>query len=197
MIYPYADKLENWGAKYALVTLAAKRAKQLKSGAPSLITSDTRNTLTLALEEIGSGKITSVVADTDEPLVAAQEPEIAQLLAIPSDENLEEESTASATKDEAITEEEILEWDEEVADESEEDDILAIVDEEDDESDPDAVTPLDELINEDAVPKTKSKRKTKVVADPILDDVVEDIPDVDVDLDEVVSEDDTEEGWEE
>lgn len=82
MIYPLADKLEEWGSKYALVTLAAKRAKQIRGGASPLIPTSSRNSLTVALEEIASGRITSVVADTDEPKKSLTEPEVAQLLAL-------------------------------------------------------------------------------------------------------------------
>lgn len=85
MIYPEADKLETWGSKYSLVVLAAKRAKQLRSGAPILIDTESRNPLTVALEEIAAGKITCVVPNHDLPPEVAVEPEVAQLLAIPKE----------------------------------------------------------------------------------------------------------------
>ena len=101
MIYPSMDKLENWGSKYALVTLAAKRAKQLKSGAPPLVDTDSRNPLTVALEEIAAGKITCFVPDVDLVITASVEPEVAQLLAIPmepEEELAEEEWRPRASK---------------------------------------------------------------------------------------------------
>lgn len=58
MIYPSADKIDKAiDSKYALVVLAAKRAKQLKEGARPLIATDSTNPLTIALEEIAGGAI--------------------------------------------------------------------------------------------------------------------------------------------
>lgn len=58
MIYPSADKIdENIESKYALVILAAKRAKQIKEGARSRINTASLNPLTIALEEIAAGEI--------------------------------------------------------------------------------------------------------------------------------------------
>lgn len=92
MIYPSADKLENWGSKYSLVVLAAKRAKQIKSGAPPLIETNSRNPLTIALEEIAAGKIFCRVPDHDILPKSTQEAEVAQLLAIPTLQPEEEET---------------------------------------------------------------------------------------------------------
>ena len=95
MIYPEADKLENWGSKYALVTLAARRAKQIKSGAPPLVDTASRNPLTIALEEIAAGKITCQVADFDAIPELSVAPEVAELLAIPLETEEEEEAEAA------------------------------------------------------------------------------------------------------
>src|SRR5947207_14161003 len=58
MIYPAADKIEAMvDSKYALVILAAKRAKQIKEGSKPLIKTDSTNPLTIALEEIGAGQV--------------------------------------------------------------------------------------------------------------------------------------------
>ena len=58
MIYPSADKIDkNIESKYALVILAAKRAKQIKEGARSRINTPSVNPLTIALEEIAAGEI--------------------------------------------------------------------------------------------------------------------------------------------
>jgi DNA-directed RNA polymerase subunit omega len=59
LIYPAADTIEDKvGSRYSLVILAAKRAKQIKEGAPVLIDTASTNPLTIALEEIAAGKVT-------------------------------------------------------------------------------------------------------------------------------------------
>lgn len=58
MIYPSGDAIkERIQNRYSLVVVAAKRAKQLKEGAPPLIDTLSQNPLTIALEEIAAGKI--------------------------------------------------------------------------------------------------------------------------------------------
>ena len=58
MIYPSADKIEEQiDSKYALVILAAKRARQVKEGSKPLHKTDSTNPLTIALEEIANGEI--------------------------------------------------------------------------------------------------------------------------------------------
>ena len=48
-----SDKLaEKVDCRFSLVVLAAKRAKQIKEGAPILIETNSTNPLTIALEEI-------------------------------------------------------------------------------------------------------------------------------------------------
>ncbi len=69
-IYPSPDKLDSLESKYALVILAAKRAKQIKDGARRLIDSRSANTLTAALEEIAAGAIIPRVVE--DATVAAQ-----------------------------------------------------------------------------------------------------------------------------
>ena len=71
MIYPSADQIEEQvESKYALVILAAKRAKQIKEGGRPLIKTDSVNPLTIALEEIASG---SVCYQFDENSLAGRE----------------------------------------------------------------------------------------------------------------------------
>ena len=75
MIYPSADTIEDRvKSRYSLVVLSAKRAKQIKEGAPILIDTDSTNPLTIALEEIAAGKVTAIEADGGEivpvPVVA-------------------------------------------------------------------------------------------------------------------------------
>ncbi len=48
------DRVDN---KYALVIVAAKRARQLKEGALPMVDVETANPVTIALEEISAGKI--------------------------------------------------------------------------------------------------------------------------------------------
>ena len=60
MIYPSADTIEDKvKSRYSLVVLSAKRAKQIKEGAPILIETTSTNPLTIALEEIAAGKVTA------------------------------------------------------------------------------------------------------------------------------------------
>jgi len=90
MIYPSADKLEEQiKSRYTLVILAAKRAKQLKEGAPKLIETNSTNPLTIALEEIAAGKLFAKVASHDEIPARATEPE---LEAVPGIESAQEEA---------------------------------------------------------------------------------------------------------
>lgn len=71
MIYPSADKIdEAIDSKYALVALAARRAKQIKEGARPLIETRSTNSLTIALEEIADGRIRY---QFDETSLAGQE----------------------------------------------------------------------------------------------------------------------------
>ena len=71
MIYPRIDELlESVESRYALVIVAAKRARQINNYhhqlgegtfdefAPPLIESRSKNYLTMAMEEIAGGKIT-------------------------------------------------------------------------------------------------------------------------------------------
>lgn len=46
------------GSKYTLVTLAAKRARQLTDGDEPLVDVDTTKVVSIAMEEIDQGKIT-------------------------------------------------------------------------------------------------------------------------------------------
>ena len=48
------DQVDN---KYALVIIAAKRARQIKEGMLPLVDIDSANPVTIALEEIATGKI--------------------------------------------------------------------------------------------------------------------------------------------
>ncbi len=72
MIYPSADTIEDRvKSRYSLVVLSAKRAKQIKEGAPILIDTDSTNPLTIALEEIAAGKVTAIEDGGGEVVPAA------------------------------------------------------------------------------------------------------------------------------
>lgn len=59
MIIPSPDRLRiQVDSKYALVIVAAKRARQLKDpNVTPLVRGSTKNPLTIALEEIAAGKV--------------------------------------------------------------------------------------------------------------------------------------------
>jgi DNA-directed RNA polymerase subunit omega len=54
---PLEELLEQIDSKYALVLAAAKRARQLKEGSLPLVDIDSTNPVTIALEEIATGRI--------------------------------------------------------------------------------------------------------------------------------------------
>lgn len=171
MIYPSADKLENWGSKYSLVVLAAKRAKQIKSGAPPLIPTTSKNPLTIALEEIAAGVVLCQVADHDVLPKTSQETEVAQLLAIPtlSAEDDEEEEAADDAEEELKPEADDKEEVDAALldDDDEKEDDVELEDEEELEIDPSAEDePEPEAVKEQAKPKrTRKKAEPEVVPD--------------------------------
>ncbi|MGQ0572228.1 MAG: DNA-directed RNA polymerase subunit omega [Armatimonadota bacterium] len=58
MIKPSLEELlEHVNAKYALVMAAAKRARQLRDGTLPLVDIDSTNPVTIALEEIATGRV--------------------------------------------------------------------------------------------------------------------------------------------
>lgn len=187
MIYPEADKLESWGSKYALVTLAARRAKQIKSGAAPLVDTASRNPLTIALEEIAAGKITCDVPDYDAVIATTMEPEVAELLAIPIETEEEAEAAASVPTEEeevAVTHDEDEEQEEEEEEEEEHDVWKAALEEHAEEVavvepaadlDVDHAEPVDlaALPDEDAKPKRGRRKKAAVDEDIVPLDAVE------------------------
>jgi DNA-directed RNA polymerase subunit omega len=84
---PNPDILNDYPhGKFVLSNLAAKRAKQLREGAPPLVQTDSTHPLTIALAEIAAGKIkpsmpkiTSVIEPSEEPLVVIDESMPAEL----------------------------------------------------------------------------------------------------------------------
>jgi DNA-directed RNA polymerase subunit omega len=74
MIYPNPDKLDAMDSKYALVIVAAKRARQVKEGARRFVGSRSTNPLTVALEEIAEDQIIPLQVAEPEA-IADPEPE--------------------------------------------------------------------------------------------------------------------------
>lgn len=80
MILPNPDRLNRFN-KYALVMLAAKRAKHLQEqgiARRSLVKSSSGNPLTIALEEIAAGRL--IPSFNPEPLPELMEPEAPETL---------------------------------------------------------------------------------------------------------------------
>lgn len=66
---PSPDILNNYEhGKFVLSNLAAKRAKQLREGAPALIQVDSNHPLTIALAEIAAGKIKPILSGVAEAI---------------------------------------------------------------------------------------------------------------------------------
>ena len=59
------ELIERMGGSYDLVVAAAQRAKQLRDGARPLVDIESKNTLTIALQEIAEGKIVLKPPDED------------------------------------------------------------------------------------------------------------------------------------
>ena len=54
---PLEELLDRVNNKYALVIIASKRARQLKDGALPMVDIDSANAVSVALEEIATGKV--------------------------------------------------------------------------------------------------------------------------------------------
>jgi DNA-directed RNA polymerase subunit omega len=64
---PSPDTLNDYEhGKFVLSNLAAKRAKQLREGAPPLVQVDSNHPLTIALAEIAAGKIKPILSNVAE-----------------------------------------------------------------------------------------------------------------------------------
>jgi DNA-directed RNA polymerase subunit omega len=125
------DQLEEQvESRYTLVVLAAKRAKQLRDGAPRLIDTKSTNPLTVALEEIAAGKVVSRVPDHDEIPARGLSVEAEALLEIETPEEEAAELIAEAPApvvDEAARIAELLKIEDEIDEEaSEEPEIEAV-----------------------------------------------------------------------
>jgi DNA-directed RNA polymerase subunit omega len=143
---PSPDILNNYPhGKFVLSNLAAKRAKQLREGAPPLVQVDSIHPLTIALAEIAAGKIKPIMGATIE--MAIEEPELAVLLdeTVPSELGMllpaldetevalvttvgEDEVDAEADTEETLTLSNLVEDEEEVEVVPAEDDTLSLSD---------------------------------------------------------------------
>lgn len=96
-------------SRYAMVIAVAKRAKQLREGAPRQVESKSRNPITVAIQEIAAGKL-KIIYPTAEELEAAERGgaaaarptaiETAELLKVPL---VEEETAEASAPEEALT----------------------------------------------------------------------------------------------
>lgn len=65
-LYPEGDKLDNYGKKFELVNLAARRATQItRDKAPALVETSDTHPLTIALQEIAEGAVVAVFEQVD------------------------------------------------------------------------------------------------------------------------------------
>ena len=66
--------MDGFDSKYRYILVAARRARQLQSGAPALVKTSSRKASKIAQDEIGAGLIAyTVIATPKAPLVAATE----------------------------------------------------------------------------------------------------------------------------
>ncbi|NLK08793.1 MAG: DNA-directed RNA polymerase subunit omega [Firmicutes bacterium] len=63
---PIENLLEKVESRYVLVVTTAKRARQLLEGSPRFVEADTAKPVTIALWEIGEGKVVPQRADKNE-----------------------------------------------------------------------------------------------------------------------------------
>jgi DNA-directed RNA polymerase subunit omega len=75
--FPIEELVDRVGSCYSVVVAAAKRAKQIKDGAPPLVQTDSRNPLTIALHEIAIGLV-----EITEPVTPSEEPEVTPVVGI-------------------------------------------------------------------------------------------------------------------
>ena len=152
MFQSTSDLVERIGSSYVLALMAAKRAKQLKEGAPPLVDSDSNHSLTIALAEIAQNKVRPVLDAKTEETDHEPTPEetlmaLEAAVALPA-LDIEEETLAATADIRSLLEDdeeaEEVAVDEEVADMS-----VLLDDEETAESDDEDEEPLVELDPDD------------------------------------------------
>jgi DNA-directed RNA polymerase subunit omega len=144
---PSPDILNEYShGKFVLSNLAAKRAKQLREGAPALVQIDSNHPLTIALAEIAAGKIKPIMPNASDALVVIEEgpsllvdetmpPEFGMLLpaldeteaALVSAVVLEEDHEAEPEGEDVLSLSDLVE-DEEAATAASDDDTLSLSD---------------------------------------------------------------------
>jgi DNA-directed RNA polymerase subunit omega len=121
--FPIEELVDRVGSRFTVVVAAAKRAKQIKDGAPPLINLPTRNALTVALHEIAAGLI--LIGDAPpEPEPEAEAP-VAEEIG-----DLEAPEVVEAPLDEVADTD-----DEDIAETTDDEDSAEATDEEDDSDD--------------------------------------------------------------
>ena len=168
-IFPAPDILnEVEYGKFVLTNLAAKRAKQIKEGAPPLVRIDTNHPLSIALEEIAKGKIKPILgsdaqaAELDEDYSALDELGLDDVgLLLPGvDEDVDDDDDLGLLGlddlgfgDDDYEDEDILEVDDTVASLLEEDEPVATAEAEEDDvvvaEDDGPEMSLDDLVSEE------------------------------------------------
>jgi DNA-directed RNA polymerase subunit omega len=116
------------GSRFAVVTAAAQRAKQIKDGSPPLVDVRSRNPLTIALAEIAAGKVIILPPETDgselavvtaDQYYAGREPEPEEPILFRRERRRPVEERAEVDDEELDEEDEEEEEDEEDEDEEE------------------------------------------------------------------------------
>ncbi|MCS6949090.1 MAG: DNA-directed RNA polymerase subunit omega [Armatimonadota bacterium] len=167
MILPNPDQLNRFN-KYALVMLAAKRAKQLQEqgiARRALVNSSSQNPLTIALEEIAGGRLIPsfnpeplpdlVAPEPAEPVLTTEEFEeaIAKMTMAAEANRLD---TDNGTEPSAIETEYLAEEGEELfSEQAEEGEIEAWSDEEETSFDEELASAEGESVKEDSVSETE------------------------------------------
>jgi DNA-directed RNA polymerase subunit omega len=141
--FPIEELVDRCGSRFAVVVAAAKRAKQIKEGAPPLISLPTRNPLTIALHEIAAG----LVEITDEPVIVLEEPVAVTLVEetiseLPNPEAVAELLGIAIVDGASDVPDDEVELDDEIAEELT-DDLAEDLDDDDDEDDDDEGDEID------------------------------------------------------
>lgn len=133
--FPIEELVDRCGSRFAVVVAAAKRAKQIKEGAPPLVSLPTRNPLTIALHEIAAGLVeiteapvivpdeVAVVAPVEETISELANPEaVAELLGLSIVDEVPDEAEDDADLDEETSEDLAEDLDEELDDDDDDSD---------------------------------------------------------------------------
>jgi DNA-directed RNA polymerase subunit omega len=67
---------DGFDSNYRYVLVAARRARQLSSGAPPLVNTNARKPCKIAQQEIDAGKIQFTIKPKKEPAVVAEPPKV-------------------------------------------------------------------------------------------------------------------------